>query len=188
MKTLHQTAVLVFTFLICIAAAGCKKEKDKIHIAGFDINDAAGNLLGHYGPDDNDWTFNNTLSDHEVALFDFSTDVSLENTLEAVVFDNMIHTFPNPCSADQFYHISVSEATVVKLVIVNSKLEVLMKQAFKIMKGANSIKLNYGNRSLFADMAGVRLYYSFCAQNKPNYKSGYGDIKICSNTNYTECF
>lgn len=193
MKLLTKPVIFISALFVVMFAAACKKDKDgkAIVIAGFELKDASGNEFGHYGPEDNDWTFNNTLSDREMALFDFIPDnVNLNNTVEATISGNGLMAFPNPCTYVQYYHANVSDSVLMKIVVVNNKLDVLVKTAVKF-KGTKMVAIDYSDDSRYPNKTSLRVYYSFSAQNKPNYKAGYGDIKICRSTGSTtldSCF
>jgi hypothetical protein len=193
MKMLTKPVIFISTFFVLMFTAACNKNKDDkaIDIAGFELKDASGVLVGHYGPEDKDWTFNNTLSDREMALFDFlPDDVNLNNTVEAGISGNGVVAFPNPCVYRQSFYASASDVVVMKIVVVNDKLNVLTKTAVKF-KGTVNVALDYSDDSLYPNGTSLRVYYSFSAQNKPNYKAGYGDIKICKGTGsatFDTCF
>jgi hypothetical protein len=187
MKLLTKPVIFISTFFVLMFAAACKKDKDEkvITIAGFDVIDQSGNEMGHYGSADNDWTFNNTLSDREMALFDFTPEnVNLNNTVEASISAEGVVAYPNPCTYGQYYHANASDSVLMKIVVVNDKLNVLVKTAVKF-KGTQSLIINYSDESQYPNKSSLRVYYSFSAQNKPNYKAGYGDIKICRSTGGT---
>jgi hypothetical protein len=205
MKPLTKSVSFISALLVLTIASACKKDSNRadsdktdsdkadsskavIVIEGFQMKDGAGNDFGRYGPADNDWTFKNTLSDREMALFDFQPgDVNLNNTVEATISNN-IYAFPNPCAYSQTYAANASDSVLMKVVVVNDKLNVLTKAALK-RKGAIQVAINYSDTLLYPNKSSLRLYYSFSAQNKPNYKAGYGDIKICrSSTDVNSCF
>lgn len=190
MQLLTKPVIFISSFFILMIAAACKKDGNKavIYISGFAMKDAAGNDLGHYGPADNDWTFKNTLSDRELALFDFLPDnVTLNNTVEASIKDDAFMAFPNPCTYNQRYYFTTSGKSVLKVVVVNDKLDVLKKTAINVNAGTTNLNMDYSDSLLFPNRSAVRVYYSFSAQNKPNYKAGYGDIKICRG-DFNSCF
>jgi hypothetical protein len=181
MKLLAKPVVFIPALFIVMIAAACKKDSDKaVVIEGFKLKDGNANDIGFYGAADNDWTFKNTLSDRETALFDFlPADVNLNNTVEATIMYNSVFAYPNPCAYSQNYEAYPSDSVLMKVVVVNDKLDVLTKSALK-GKGLIRIVTNYyGDTLLYPNKSSLRLYYSFSAQNKPNYKAGYGDIKIC---------
>jgi hypothetical protein len=181
MKLLTKPVVFISALFILMIAAACKKDSDKaIVIEGFKLKDGSGNDMGYYGAADNDWTFNNTLSDRELALFDFlPADVNLNNTGEAAILYNSFFAYPNPCAYSQYYYANASDSVLMKLVVVNNKLDVLTKTALKGKGGMQLIINYYSDTLLYPNKSSLRVYYSFSAQNKPNYKAGYGDIKIC---------
>ena len=182
--------------LICISAltllfAACKKDKGPaFSFDGFDIMDTAGIKVDHIGPADNDWTFNSPLTDAEIALFDFPVSEDLLNTSEAVLSSRML-VYPNPAPLVQNLEINASDSVLLKLVVADGNLKVLTKGAIKFA-GDLAVTLDYSSDShLFPDGAALRFYYSFSALNKPNFKMGYGDIKICygfTPGNYMDCF
>ncbi|OQP43173.1 hypothetical protein A4H97_13655 [Niastella yeongjuensis] len=197
MKPLTKPVILISAFFILMMAAACKKDSDKnndkaaIVIEGFKMKDVAGNDFGRYGPEDNDWTFKNTLNAREMALFDFvPAGVNLNNTVETAISDYSLMPSPNPCTYDQYFQLSLADSVLVKVVVVNNKLDVLQRTAVK-GKGYLGFRLFYGDTLQFPDKSSLRVYYSFSAQNKENYKTGYGDIKICRGGIYgvvSSCF
>jgi hypothetical protein len=195
MKMLTKPAIFILAVFILIIAAACKKDSDKaaIHIDGFKLKDYNANDIGYYGPVDNDWTFKNTLSDREMALFDFlPADVNLNNTVEAAIWGNSIIAYPNPFAYSQYYGATASDSVLMKVVVVNDKLNVLTRKTFK-GKGYIPFAIDYNSDTLlYPNKSSLRMYYSFSAQNKPNYKVGYGDLKICRvdipTNNINSCF
>jgi len=183
----HRIAFIAFTIFTGISLAGCKKSDDsgKITIDGFYITDAVGNHVGHHGPFDEDWTFGKEATAEELALFNFPVTVTLDNTTEAAINGQLV-AYPNPVSSLQAYHGNVSDSVVFRLVVVNDNLQVLFKTAVKV-KGTFDFQVSYSDRTTFPDKSSLRVYYSVSALNKPNYKTGYGDIKICDNTS-GNCF
>ncbi len=177
-------AVLVLTVIVF---GGCDKDNDnhKIKIEGFYLTDANGNHFGHHGPLDEDWTFSATASAEVLALFDFPAD--LANTVQ-VPFTSQMVAYPNPMQNLQAYSLKagLSDSVVIKLVVVNSDLKVLYKASAKV-KGAFAIQIDYSNRTTFPDKTSYRVYYSLSAQNKLNYLTGYGDIRICTDAS-GNCF
>ena len=141
--------------------ATCKKSgsNNAIVIQGFYSRDYNGSFLGWYGgPADNDWTFMTGLSSAELSLFNFDTGLSLDNTV--------MTTNPNN---------------------VDAGLHVVTKQAFKT-KGSGIIQLSLSNRAQYPNHASFRAYYSYSAKDHPDYKVGYGDIRICDSTALADCF
>lgn len=182
MNLLTKPVIFISALFILMIAAACKKDSDKaaIVIDGFKLKDGSGNDIGYYGAVDNDWTFKNTLSDREMALFDFlPADVNLNNTVEAAISGNSVFAYPNPCAYSQYYHVNASDSVLMKVVVVNDKLDVLTKRVLKLKNTMQFVIDYYSDSLLFPNKSSLRMYYSFSAQNKPNYKAGYGDLKIC---------
>jgi hypothetical protein len=157
--------------------AACKKDKSLIKIEGFHMTDPVGNDMGHYGAADDDWTFRTSLSAREMALFDFPVTATLDNTAEGTV-GLTLAAYPNPTLDYQNFTLQSSDSVLLKLVIVNDNLEVL-GTAFHKFKNAGNIRMDYSDHSKFPERSSLRVYYSLSAQGKPNFKTGYGDIRIC---------
>ena len=189
MKWLKITLILL---ALGVCAATCKKSGSKqnaapaITIQGFILTDYNGNLLGWYGTPDSDWKIRPTLSAAEMALFQFNTNLSLDNTTETTLAYN-IAVFPNPAWLEQRFTISPLDSNVGKIVFVDSTLRVLQDTAVKV-KGPNDIPLHLSDTTLFPNHSSRRIYFSFSAAGHPDYAKGYGDIRICNQTAVTGCF
>ena len=182
MKSINLTLILIF--LTC-SFFKCNKAIDTvIVIQGFRTTDYNGNFLGQVGPADQDWTFMTNLSPAEMALFNFDGP-SLDNTVVSVP-QNVV-AYPNPASTQQLYLFSPPDSAVVKIVIVDANLKIAQKNALKI-KGSSPAALDLSNRTTFPNHSSWRVYYSFSARNTPNFKVGYGDIRICDGGTVSDCF
>lgn len=174
-KKIITVLVLAFTII-----SSCKKEGGSaITIEGFHLVDASGNMLGHYGPADDDWTLKNTLSTREMALFEFAVDSTLDNTVESPV--GITHCYPNPFAYVQGYGAQSIEPVLFRLVVVDNNLKVL-QTAYAKFKGYKNFQLDYSDQSKFPDKHSFRVYYSFSAQGAPNFKVGFGDIRKCESS------
>jgi hypothetical protein len=165
----------------------CNKSGDYISIQGFHTTDQSGNFLGQIGPADKDWTFMTGLSQAELAFFNFDTGIPFENTTVPDISDNVL-AFPNPASTQQAYHFTAADSAIVKLVIVNATLQVVKRTAFKIMKGSNTVQVDVSDRASFPNHTSFRTYFSFSVKDHPDFKAGYGDIRICESGPATNCF
>jgi hypothetical protein len=195
MKPYH---LCYLTLLAALFTFGkCNKNSDldnntpfKIKIEGFLIMDFSGNPITHWGEPDNDWKVRNTLSSTEMNLFKTPTTEELLNTTQATI-DTILWAYPNPLVTSQAYAVKTSDSVLLQMVIVDSSLAVLKRNSIKI-KGSPSpatLLLDFSDRTLFPDRKAFRVYFSFSGANKPNYKSGYGDIKICDNAIFVnQCF
>jgi hypothetical protein len=158
-----------------------------IRIEGFKTTDVNGNFLGQVGPADHDWTFQAGLSVRELGLFNFDTGLSLDSTAMSAASNDGVDCFPNPAFNAQLYHIYALDRVVVKLVLIDSALKVAYRGAFKV-KGSFFVQVDLSDLSKFPDHSSFRMYYSFSAKDHPDYKTGYGDIRICSSSAVGDCF
>src|SRR5581483_635084 len=87
-----------FAFLLlfqsCSKDAGNPSDKRgsslEIDIEGYDLFDANGVYVSHYGAKDKDWHFDDSLSANELKLFDFATPYDIKNTTPSIIRNNML--------------------------------------------------------------------------------------------------
>jgi hypothetical protein len=171
---------IISVSLLLFSGLSCKKGKSGpvIKIEGFLITDNIGNSLYRISPMDQDWTLMPSLSDAEMALFDFPTPYNLDNTLLADV-QLPVQAFPNPMAHRQAYVTNVSDSVLLKLVVVDEYLKVKNTASLK-SKGSMVLMMDFTNRTEFPISKAYRVYYSYSSAIKQNYKVGYGDIMICN--------
>lgn len=179
---------ILLIFFVILFAGSCKKDKKpsaQIQISGFMLVDASGSYIGQIGDASDDWELKNSLSAEEMKLFDFPTALSLDNTVETTVF--RLNPYPNPFSNSQSYFTAAGDSVLLRFVVVDEKLNVFKRVSTK-GKATINFTLDYSNRSEFPNKSSLRVYFSFSAKGKPNFKVGYGDIKVCDDVDYTKCF
>lgn len=184
------TAVLVMALFIGVCS--CSKENNHpspfISIDGYDLFDADGQYVSHYGPHDKDWHFDDSLSPAELRLFDFPTPYSLKNTVPSIIHQNML-AYPIPCYHSLNLDVEAPDSVLLRIVVTDSNLNVLEQFSYKI-KGSWKDTLLL-DETLFPAGSSRRFYFSASADHAPNYQVGFGDIKICDETGeakYTSCF
>ena len=149
--------------------------------------DFNGNLTGWNGTPDSDWMIRPHLSAAELALFQFNTNLSLDNTAETIVQQYPAFAFPNPAWLQQRFLVNTQDSNVVKVVYVDSMLRVLKDTALKV-KGQTYIGLDLGDTTLFPNHSSRRVYFSFSAAGHTDYAVGYGDVRICNQLDAGNCF
>lgn len=182
--------------VLCFFAVTCKKSdtntpNNAITVQGFFLTDYNGNFLGWHGQPDSDWLFRPNLSSAEMNLFNFDTRLSLDNTVITTIPNNVL-AYPNPAGPAQMYLFSCTDSNVIKLVIVDSNLRVLTKTALKwgsgSQRGSKPVQINLNDRTIFPNRSSCRAYFSYSAKDHPDYKVGYGDVRICDGTSVSGCF
>jgi hypothetical protein len=182
MKLLKISFVPFLTCVIVVFACH-KSGHDKptaaaaINIQGFELIDFSGNLVGWEGTPDSDWLIRPNLSAAEMAVLNFNTNLSLNNTI--VDTPSFIAAFPNPAWNQQDFYCYNADSTVIKIVYVDSMLRVLKDTAVK-GKGTVLVTMPLMDPTLFPDHSSRRIYFSFSANGHPDYLVGYGDVRICS--------
>jgi len=186
--------IFFFCVLICITVlTACKKEKDKsevIRIEGFELTDALGNSFGEVGNASDDWQIRNwsELSAIEQGFLNFSENVNTDGTISSMVHSPL--AFPNPVYNQSYIDFRADDSVKVKFALVDSTGKV-WKTGFAKFKGAKQFILDVSDPGSFPSKMSLRYYYSFSAEGQPNFKAGYGDIKICRANNpqwLDECY
>ena len=178
-----RTFIAILISFAIIGLGACKKSgtdkpaKPPIHIEGFQLFDYFGNPMGRIGPADSDWLFINqaSLSALEQSFFNSGDSIDPVNT---VVTNVQVTPFPNPVSNSSALHINATDSVKFRLTITDSTGIVLQQLARKL-KGATVMLIDLSDRNKFPNRRSLRYYYSFSAAANPNFKVGYGDIKVC---------
>jgi hypothetical protein len=187
----YKTFIMkIFTCIACcflLIISGCGKDKDDdrvIKIEGYHLFDANGMETGMVGGQDRDWTIVG-LTSKELALFEImkASDQVLVNTKECDI--SLIKCYPSPASSNQTFSVVSSDTVVVNLAIVDDQMIPVVSI---VGRGKGQLNFNFSLQDIPSKNANTsyRLYYSFSAAGKPNFKAGYGDIRICDNL--TDCF
>ena len=184
--------VLPCLFLNCSKNESTPSNKNSsgsaINIEGFDLFDANGVYISHYGIHDKDWHFDDSLSANELKLFNFETSFNLKNTKPSIIRKNML-AYPIPCYHSLALNVQSPDSVLLKIVITDENLNVIEKHSFKT-KGDLNFVISLDEEKYPLGTA-RRLYFSASADHAPNYQVGFGDIKICNETDassYNSCF
>ena len=186
-----RTILIVTLACVLLSAFQCRKESNgrQIEIKGFRIADALGNPMGEVGSSSDDWILYDSFNDQIMNLFNFSTPLTISTSNTATI-QTPVAAFPNPVAFLQYYVFNVSDSVLLKAMVVDERLTVYQQFSYKF-KGHFAFSIDYSDRTIYPDKTALRVYYSFSAAGKPNYKVGYGDIKICDASGgglYTTCF
>lgn len=118
----------------------------------------------------------------EKELLDFSTDLSLEGTENGN--NAKSHIYPIPTKNVLNISMQMDEKVLLKVVIVDDKLDVLYQSA-KIVDKKYSIYIDVSDRNKFKNGEIYRVYYSYSAENNPNFFKDAQNIAICDNSDGT---
>jgi hypothetical protein len=182
--------------VIMVAGFACSDKdplkNDEVKIEGFIIRDALGNQLAVVGDPGVDWTIGewSSLSAREQGFLSFSDNIDMNNTISTSL--NAPLTYPNPTGVGvNSYNMVLfhsADSVKVKLAIVNTSGVVLKTYAVKI-KGITHLSIDLTDTNKFPAGIKLRYYYSYSASGHPNFKAGYGDVKLCNDpVNWTQCF
>jgi len=185
---------ILFILSILFLQGDCRKNPilplDKISIEGFILRDNLGNQMGVNGSAGDDWKLRDwsQFSAAERGYLDFTENIDMSNT--AVTIINEPIAYPNPFTTVGALSFYAADSVKAKLAVVNSSGQVLQSYAFKF-KGYKNIALNFSDINTYPLGIGLRYYFSFSAAAQQNFKAGYGDVKKCkasSFSNPNECF
>ena len=164
---------LLFTLLL-----GCKKESDDaIKIGGYLLRDQYGQPMGSEGAVADDWQLGawSSFSPREQDFLAFADTVRLDNTLATSV--QPVVAYPNPVTTRSNLQFWSADSVKVKVALVDAQGRVLRSYAGRF-KGSHHLAVDVSDRLLFPTGRGYRYYYSFSAAGHPNFKAGYGDVKV----------
>lgn len=171
-----KNIALFVTVILLLTACNKDNTSKDISIEGFRITDYYGNFLFYQGTPDNDWKFSGGLNDQEMALFNFEPGINIDNTVVSEI-NTAVEAYPNPCFDRLSLLLNLKDSVLVKIVITDEKLNVLTKQAFK---AADLLNIQFAlDANQYPSKSSRRVYYSISAKDNLNYKTGYGDIRIC---------
>jgi hypothetical protein len=155
-------------------------EDDDLVFEGILLRDPTNQNFGTKGSRDlNDWENDGKLSKDVLKLLDFDSDVDLTGTDVSTV---QIAAYPNPTAYSFVLNFSLSNSSLVKIIIVNQSMKVLYQSSF--METSNLV-IDVSDPKKFPDGKIVRVYYSVSAAENPNYYVGHGDVWICRKA---DCF
>lgn len=164
--------------LFILLLSGCKKEAgDVIKIGGYLLRDQYGQPMGSSGASDDDWQLDSwsSLNAREQDILNFADTVRMENTVVADV--QQVVAYPNPVTTRSNLQFWAADSVKVKVALVDGQGRVHRSYAGRF-KGSHHLAVDVSDRSLFPSGKGLRYYYSFSAAGHPNFKAGYGDIRI----------
>jgi hypothetical protein len=192
LRSMKLLKISFVPFLTCVIAVfACHKSGHDqqtaaaaINIQGFELTDFSGNFLGWEGTPDSDWLIRPELSAAEMAVLNFNTNLSLNNTAVDTISSAL--AFPNPAWMQQIFACHLNDSNVIKIVYVDSMLRVLKDTAVKT-RGYVYVNLFLTDTTLFSDHSSRRIYFSFSAAGHNDYAVGYGDVRLCSQTS-GNCF
>lgn len=173
------TTLLLFFSLIVAVACGGDDDDDKLKFEGILLTDEVNNPLGTKGSRDlEDWQNDGELDKKIMDLLNFEHDEDLSGTVTGQV---EIDAYPNPTGItgdEVVIYFSLSEYSLVKIILVNEDLEVLASLAFVEHQDA-SAHFSIENTEKYPDQKIIRAYYSISSEADDNYYVGHGDIWIC---------
>lgn len=163
---------IVTLALICFLITGCKKSTCSYSGSdqgSYTQTDANGTVMAT--PDPKDWTTDANWNSCENELFDF-TDTFNYQILTASSTGTII-AFPNPFTGQFVFHATDTGNAVVKLIIVDDKLNILGRNTISSMGSINELLSPIG----LSSNSSYRLYYRIYGPNKSVLTQGHGDLR-----------
>ena len=187
MRFAFPKALLLIAMALPFSCNKDEEKKEEIIFEGFQLRDALGNPFGTIGDAADDWQILDwsQLSSGEQSFLNFSDTVDLANTSTSTISSPI--AFPNPVCNLSSIQFHAGDSVKLKVALVDEMGNVLKNISGKI-KGAKVFYFDVADPGQFPSGKSLRYYYSFSAAGQPNFKAGYGDIKICCTTPYTDCF
>jgi len=174
--------LLAFVFLSCN-----KNSQPAIPINGFVVTDAYGNVMTNIGAVDDDWKIGSlsTLpAKEQEVLMNHDSLPPLSTAMSDVT---VYPAYPNPASLQSSFTCTSKDSVLMHMIIVDEKATVY-KVYSVIMKGITTVAFDFSDRSKFPSGKSLRCLYTFSAAGHQNFKAGHGDIKVCDQSNFNNCF
>lgn len=184
-----KSIVSVLALLLVFFSFNCHHEDNapaKIEFTGIVFTSETGDPLGTYGgKDDNDWKHDPSWSPEIYNLMNFNDSVDLSGTyLDSTYIPGndppeiQFIFFPNPVADMASVYIIMPGQIKVKLVIVDSNLNTLLKYSYKKSDTA-WVWLDLKDESRFVEGDVYRLYYTMSVDGNIDFYRGHGDILMC---------
>lgn len=165
-------------FLSLLTIFSC--DDDILVFEGILLRDPYNQDMGTRGSRDlDDWENDGKLTKEVLKLLDFESDVSITGT--EVSTSVQIYGFPNPVKDRFTMGFNLSHKSLVKLVVVNQRMNVLHSLSFA-EQGLSYWDIDVRDARKFPSGKIVRIYYSISAENNPDFYVGHGDVLVCRNT------
>lgn len=174
--------------MVLMLLPACKKNSDPlISINGFVVTDHFGNIIANIGSVEDDWKTGplSSLPTKEQELLNDDDSLPPLNTVVSNV--SIVPAYPNPASLETRFTCSSSDSVVLRMLIVDENATVF-QQYFIRMKGIITLAIDLSDRSKYPLGKSLRCIYAFSAAGNQNFKTGHGDIKVCDQSNYANCF
>lgn len=168
-------SLLVLSPLLFFNSCDRDDPATSIRFEGIDLRNEVNEPMGTKGTTDlNDWQNDGTLPPKVMQLFDeINGDASLAG---AGTGDVRIMTYPNPCRYYFMMRFQLTSNSLVSMIVVNEKLEILTYNTFY---GSSELQVDVTDPVLYPSQKIVRVYYTVSGENNKNYYVGHGDVWIC---------
>ncbi len=174
MKNFYALAVIAF---ILVQSSSCKKEISStttFDYSNFTVTDSSCLYTGNV--DTTDWTYDATWTSAETALLNFRDTISTVDSLTGYV--QVSAACSNPSGGLFIVGTTVEKACVMKIAVVNNKLELLHYRAVKLTGGPIVNAFDFRYSGAFHKSENYRMYYGFYNSTRTLYYKGHGDFRI----------
>lgn len=184
--------LLPLTF-ICVLFSNCSnKDNDPaVNIKGFMLTDGVGNPYGSNGNIADDWKLSDwsSLSPLEQSFLSFSDNITITNGTVSTVYEPA--PYPNPFNNLSRLAIHSDDEVKFKIAVVDASGTIIKTDAM-ILDGYGTWQGDFSDYGTESTKKSFRYYYSFSVNGHPNFKVGYGDVRLCRGYNpgseFSDCF
>ena len=163
--------------IIClIAFSSCKKETSTPpDFSEITVTDSSCIYISDV--DTTDWTNDVVWTTQETNLLNFAdTTIVITDSVEG--FIQLSAACPNPSAGVFFLGVNTQRETKMKLVCVNTEMEVLYFTTRKFTGGPILTAYDFTGISAFRANENYRVYYAFYTSKGVLYYKGHGDLRI----------
>ncbi len=166
---------IVLIITACFLLSACKKENSvQLDFSKITVTDLACIYISNV--DTSDWTLDNTWTNQETNLMNFSRTVSTTDTVAGYV--QVSAACPNPSAGSLAVGVNTERACVMKAVFVNNDMQILHYSNQLLTGGPIITYHNFTSLSSFKKDANYRMYYAFYTAKDSLYYKGHGDFRI----------
>jgi len=167
-------ATISFTLLIALLTS-CKKESTQVvDFSAYVVTNNECRVTGLL--DSTQWTNSVLTRQQDTAMLNFADNIYITDSITGTITINP--PCPNPSNGFFIWNINPTRQCKLRLVCVNTNLDVIYYNAFGLSGGAIALGFDFRSISTFKSGNNYRISYGFYNANDSLYVSGHGDIRI----------
>lgn len=167
--------LIPYIFLIAVFFSACKKESTTpLDFSKITVADIYCVYISDV--DSSDWSHDDVWTAQETALLNFTDTISVTDCTTGYV--QISAPCPNPSEGLFILGINTERQCKMKLVCVNTEMQVLHYTARKFTGGPIATAYDFRSNTAFHKNENYRFYYGFYSAADSLYYKGHGDFRL----------